>query len=51
MESEKAELMQVCKNIYQELRGGGNEEILTKGYKLPLRRLVTVGNLMYSIVT
>ena len=35
VEFEKAELVEIDKNdIYDEQRGGGNEEILTKGYKL-----------------
>ena len=52
VESEKAELMQVCKNdIYQELRGGRNEEILTKGYKLLVIRWLSSRDPRYSMVT
>ena len=51
VESEKAELIQVCKNdIYQELRGGGNEEILIKGYKLLVIRWINSDNQMCSLV-
>ena len=35
VEFEKAELVEIDKNdIYYERRGGGDEEILAKGYKL-----------------
>ena len=36
---------------YQGLRGGGNEEILVKGYKLSVMRWINSGALMYSMVT
>ena len=35
----------------QGLWCGGNGEVLVKGYKLPVRRWISSGDLMYSIVT
>ena len=48
MESKKAKLR---KQSHQELGGGGNGKVLVKGYKLPVRRLTSSGDLMHSMVT
>ena len=52
VEFEKAELVEIDKNdIYDEQRGGGNEEILTKGYKLLVIRWINSENQIYSLGT
>ena len=51
MKSKKTKLIETAYyGGYQGMGNGGNEEILVKGYKFPVRRFIISGDLMHSIV-
>ena len=51
MESKKAKLIEAeSRMVLPGIRDMGTGEMLVNGYKLPVRRWISLGDLMYSIV-